>query len=75
MSSQRIFGLILLVVGVLLLLFGLNATDSVSDTVSEGVTGKYTDKTMWYLVGGAAMAVVGLALTLFGAGGKRLSSS
>lgn len=68
MSSQRTLGLVLLVVGVVLLLFGLNATESVTDTVKEGLTGRFTDKTMWYLIGGAALGVAGLALTLFGRG-------
>jgi hypothetical protein len=57
-------GLALLVVGGLLLYFGLHATDSVSESVQEGVTGKYTDKTTWYIIGGAVTALVGL-LTAF----------
>ena len=68
MNPQRIFGLLLLVVGLVLLFFGLNATDSVADTLSEGFTGKYTDKTMWYIVGGAAMGLVGLGLLVAGRG-------
>lgn len=74
MTSQRILGIALLVVGVLLFAFGLNATDSVTESVTEGVTGKYTDKTTWYLIGGAAMALVGLALSFMGPG-RRLRSS
>jgi len=72
MSSNRVLGLVLLVVGIALLAFGLNATNSVVDTVKEGVTGKYTDKTMWYIIGGLASAVLGAALTLFGGRGSRL---
>ena len=68
MNPQRIFGLLLLVVGLVLLFFGRNATDSVADTLSEGFTGKYTDKTMWYIVGGAAMGLVGLGLLIAGRG-------
>jgi uncharacterized membrane protein len=64
MSSQRLLGLALLVVGGLLLYFGLHATDSVSESVKEGVTGKYTDKTTWYIIGGAVTALIGL-LTAF----------
>lgn len=70
--SPRILGIVLLVAGVLLLAFGLNASDSFADTVKEGVTGRYTDKTMWYLIGGGALAVGGLVLTL--RGGKSLRS-
>ena len=60
MSSQRMLGLALLLVGGLLLFFGLHATDSVSESVQEGVTGKYTDKTTWYIIGGAVTALIGL---------------
>jgi uncharacterized membrane protein len=70
MSSQRVLGLVLLVVGLILLVFGLNATDSIADTVKEDFTGRFTDKTMWYLIGGAAAALCGLAMTFFGAGRK-----
>jgi hypothetical protein len=71
MNSQRILGLALLVVGVIILVFGLNATESVSDTVSEGLTGRYTDKTMWYIIGGSALALIGGGMTLFGGGRAR----
>jgi uncharacterized membrane protein len=70
--SPRILGIILLVVGVALLAFGFNATDSVADSVKEGFTGRYTDKTMWYLIGGGALAVGGAALALRG-GSKALA--
>jgi len=68
MNSRRALGFALLVVGVLVLAFGLNATDSVSDTVKEGLTGRYTDRTMLYIVGGSALAALGAGLALFGGG-------
>lgn len=66
MSGSKIVGLVLLIVGAVLLYFGFNATESVGEQVVEGVTGKYTDETMWYLIGGGAAGVVGLVLLLFG---------
>ena len=68
MSPQRILGLLLLVAGVAILLFGLNASNSVVDQVKEGVTGKFTDKTTWYIVGGLAAAVLGGVLLVAGRG-------
>lgn len=68
---NRVLGIMMLVVGVMLLVFGLNATDSAADTVKEGLTGRYTDKTMWYLVGGGALAVGGALLAF--TGGRRRS--
>jgi ABC-type dipeptide/oligopeptide/nickel transport system permease subunit len=73
MSTQRILGLVLLVVGLILLGFGLNATGSVGESVKEGLTGKYTDKTTMYIIGGAAAAVVGVVLTLVGGQRPRLA--
>ena len=62
MSPSRLVGLALLVAGVLLLAFGLNATHAPVDRLSEAFTGKYTDRTMLYLVGGAVAAVVGIGM-------------
>lgn len=66
MNSQRLLGIALLAVGVILLVFGLNATESVGESVKEGLTGRYTDKTTWFIVGGAAAAIIGGLMTLFG---------
>jgi hypothetical protein len=54
--------IILLVAGVILLIFGLNASDSVASSVSEAVSGTPTDRSMWLIVSGA----VGIALGGFG---------
>ncbi len=69
MSTKRIIGIALLVIGLGLLFFGFQATDTLTEEVHETFTGRYTDETTWYLIGGAAAAIVGLLLTLFG--GKR----
>jgi uncharacterized protein DUF3185 len=69
--NQRIVGMVLLVVGVGLLLFGLNAADSLTEEVSESLTGRYTDTTTWFILGGLAMALVGGALALVGGGRTR----
>ena len=73
MSTQRILGIVLLVGGLALLYFGLHATESVGESVKEGLTGKYTDKTTWQIILGAAAAVVGLAMAFFGGGRPRLA--
>lgn len=60
-------GLALLVVGIVLIIFGVNASDSLSSDVSRFFTGTPTDKSMWLLLGGIAAAIVGGAITLFSA--------
>lgn len=62
--STKIIGLVLLVVGVILLVFGWNASQSIADQVTETFTGRFTDETMWYIILGAASVVAGLVLTL-----------
>ena len=66
MSQQRILGLILLVGGLILLYFGLNATDSFSESIAHDVHGRYSDKTTWYIVGGAVAPIVGAGIAFFG---------
>jgi hypothetical protein len=70
MNPQRIFGIVLLVVGVILLIVGMNSSHSVADQVSETFTGRFTKATTWYIVGGIGSALLGLLMVLFGARGK-----
>jgi len=66
MNTQGVIGIVLIVVGVILLIVGINASDSISDQVSEAFTGRFTDKTMWYILGGIAMSVLGVVLLAVG---------
>jgi len=66
MSMPRIFGVILLVVGVILLIVGMNASHSAADQISNTFTGRFTHDTAWYIFGGAAAALFGLLMVLFG---------
>lgn len=63
-SMNRTFSLALLVGGVVLLIIGINATNSFSSDVSRFFTGSPTDKAVWMLIGGVAASVVGLTLML-----------
>ncbi|HEX7897294.1 MAG TPA: DUF3185 family protein [Planctomycetota bacterium] len=63
---NKIVGAALLAVGVLLLVMGINASESFSSEVSEAVRGTPTDRSIWLLVGGGVMGVVGLGLLLLG---------
>ena len=70
MSPPRILGIVLLVVGVTLLIIGMNASHSVSDQVSHTFTGRFTQATTWYIVGGIASALLGVLLMLSGVRGR-----
>jgi len=49
----------LLVAGIVLLIFGLNAYHSASSDVSRFFTGAPTDKALWLLIGGLIAGIVG----------------
>ena len=66
MSITRIIGLILLAIGVALVFFGFNATQTLGERVVEGFTGRFTNQTMWFLIGGIAACVGGGALAFWG---------
>ena len=70
MSTQGIVGIVALVVGVALLIVGMNASHSVADQVSNTFSGKFTQDTMWYIIGGIGVGVAGLVMLLFGARGR-----
>ena len=63
-STRKILGLVLLVVGSVLLYFGAQATDTPLEQTRERLTGDYSDQTMIYLICGAAAAIGGLAMLL-----------
>ena len=61
---NKIVSIALLVGGVVLMIFGINATNSFGSDVSRFFTGSPTDKAVWMLIGGIVATVVGLVLTL-----------
>jgi len=66
MSTNRVVGVVALVIGIVLLVFGTQSANGPVDQVSNFFTGRFTDQTMLYLIGGIALTVLGGALTLFG---------
>ena len=63
---NKIVSLALLIGGVVLIIIGINATNSFSSDVSRFFTGSPTDKAVWMLIGGIVAAVAGLIGTLRG---------
>ena len=66
---KRIIGIALLVIGVILLVYGFKAKDSVESKLTETFTGTPSDNTKQLLIGGAVASAVGIGLILF-KGGK-----
>lgn len=57
---NKAIALAILAAGILLLIFGINAYDSTSSDISRFFTGSATDKSIWMLVGGLVVTVLGL---------------
>lgn len=70
MSRSRIVGLVVFVLGGFLLAFAWRASNAPVEQLSEVLTGRYTNNTMWYLLSGIAGVVAGAALLLRDAKGR-----
>lgn len=60
MNITRLVGIVAVVVGIILLGFGINSSQAFTEQVMENVVGRYTEHTMWYIVGGAALIAAGI---------------
>ena len=72
MNSQRVFGFVILAVGIILLVVGMNSSHSIADQVSNTFTGRFTQATTWYIVGGIAALIGGGAMLRTGGRSSRV---
>jgi multisubunit Na+/H+ antiporter MnhB subunit len=63
---NNIVGLALFAIGIVLLIFGFNESQSFSSDVSRFFTGNPSDRSIWLVVGGAAAVVLGLVMAIRG---------
>jgi len=56
---NRAFSIAILVAGIVVLIFGINAHESIASSAKEVVTGTPTDKSIWLIVAGIAAIIVG----------------
>jgi hypothetical protein len=56
---NKIVSLALIAGGVVLIIYGVNASDSIGSSFSRIFTGNPTDKTIWFLLGGILAAAIG----------------
>ncbi|HET7624263.1 MAG TPA: DUF3185 family protein [Verrucomicrobiae bacterium] len=61
---NNIIGLAILALGIVLLIFGFNESHSFSSDVSRVFTGNPTDRSIWFIAGGAVAVIVGIFLAL-----------
>jgi len=57
---RKAHSLALLVGGVMFVIFGISASQSLGSDISRFFTGSPTDKAIWMLIGGVVLFIVGL---------------
>jgi len=60
---NRIAGIAVLVVGLFLVGWGINASDSLSSGITRIFTGSPTNRAIYLMVGGAILTIVGASMT------------
>jgi zinc transporter ZupT len=58
---NKLISLAILAGGIVLVVFGVAATESFSSDISRFFTGSPTDKAIWMLLGGIVATIIGLA--------------
>ena len=61
---NKAIGLALLAIGIGLIIFGVDSSNSAASGFSRFFTGSPTDKSMWLLLGGIASVIVGGVMSL-----------
>lgn len=64
MSLRRVVGIALLIGGLVLVAFGMDASQSFASEMSEAFTGSPSDRSVWMLVSGSIAAVAGGLMAL-----------
>lgn len=62
---NKLLSLTLLAVGVILIAYSIQASDSIGSDISRLFTGSPTDKTIWLLVGGGIASAIGVGGLMF----------
>lgn len=67
---NRLPSLAVLALGIVLLVFGINAHDSLASSAKEAVTGTPTDRSLWLIILGAIGIAIGGYGVLFRSGDR-----
>ena len=63
---NKLTSLVILAGGIVLVVFGVSATNSFTSDISRFFTGSPTDKAIWMMLGGIVAIIVGLGGLSFG---------
>ena len=65
-AMNNVIGLAVFALGITLLIFGFNESQSFNSDVSRFFTGNPTNRSIWFIAGGAAAIILGLVLSIRG---------
>lgn len=71
MAPQRLVGILLLAAGIVLLIMGIRAADSLGSQFSELFTGNPSDRSIWLTIGGILGILAGATLAIIPVKGAR----
>jgi len=60
MNQKKLIGIVLLVIGVILIGWGLNEAGSLGGKLSSAVSGSPGDRVLWFYISGAVCVLIGL---------------
>jgi drug/metabolite transporter (DMT)-like permease len=60
MTMKKLIGIVCLVAGVMLVVWGHNIAQSIGGQLQQAFTGSPGDKSMWRYIGGGALCVFGV---------------
>jgi hypothetical protein len=63
---NKLVSLIFLIGGIILIVYGISASNSIGSDISNLFTGSPTDKSIWLLVSGVVLAAIGAGGVLRG---------
>ncbi|HWQ93631.1 MAG TPA: DUF3185 family protein [Clostridia bacterium] len=66
---NNILGLAVFALGIVLLIFGFNESQSLGSEVSRAFTGNPSNRSMWLIVGGILAVIAGLFIAIRGGRG------
>jgi hypothetical protein len=66
MFPRRILGIVLFTTGGIFVMAAMSSSQSVVDQVSTTLTGRFTQASTWYFIGGVSAGILGLMMLFLG---------
>ena len=58
-GKKKLIGLVFLVVGIILIAWGFNESESVNNKLARALSGTSSDRVLWFYLSGGVCAVIG----------------